>query len=123
MATAAPTITKIGEHTVKFVWALTSANADGAPIGKRFVDYADRSVQIEGTFGAGTVVFQGSNDGGSNYQPLTDPQGNAISTTATKLEQITEATQLQRPVVTGADGATAVTITVIARRQRGGKEV
>lgn len=123
MATVAPVITKIGEHAVKFVWGpLTSANADGAPTGKRFADYVDRSVQVEGTFGTGTFAMQGSNDG-SNYQPLTDPQGNAISKTTPSVEQITEATQLQRPVVTGADGATSLTVTVIARRQRGGVEV
>lgn len=124
MATLAPTITYIGNHTVKFVWGpLTSANVDGAPIGKRFADYTDRSVQMTGAFGAGTVHLEGSNDAGTTYAPVTDPQGNAISKTAAAIEQCTEIAGLMRPRASGADGATSVTVTVIAKRQRGGQEV
>ena len=123
MATVAPTVTMVGEHTAIFRWTpITSANADGAPIGKRFADFSDRSVQIEGTFGAGTLHWEGSNDG-TLYQPLTDPQGNAISKTAVGIEQVTEITRLQRPRVSGADGATSLSVTVVAKRQRGGVEV
>ena len=45
------------------------------------------------------------------------------SKTAAGVEQITEITKLQRPRATAADGATNLNVTVIAKRQRGGKEV
>ena len=123
MATVAPTISLVGEHTAIFTWAgITSANADGAPIGKRFADYSDRSVQVLGTFGAGTLHFEGSNDG-TNYNPITDPQGNAFSKTAVGHEQVTEINKLQRPRVTAADGATNLTVVAVCKRQRGGVEV
>ena len=123
MATLVPTITDYGNHTKTFSWGpLTSTNTEGHPIPGIYADYSDRSVQIAGTFGAGTVVFEGSNDG-TNYATLTDPQGNAISKTSAALEQVTEAALLAKPRVSGADGATSVTVTVIARRSRGGMEV
>lgn len=123
MATVNPTITPVGEHAYIFRWTpLTSANPDGAPISERYADFSDRSVQIEGTFGTGTVHWEGSNDG-TNYRPMTDPQGGAISKTAVSIEQVLEMTLKQRPNVTGADGATSISVTVFARRGRGGVEV
>jgi hypothetical protein len=80
-----------------------------------FTKYADRSVQVSGTFGAGgTVVVQGSNNG-TNYHTLTDPQGNALSFTAAGLEQITEVVKFIRPSVTAGDGTTSLTVTIAAR--------
>ena len=88
MATRAYTITEVagGGHLVQWTGLLNGD--DGAP----FVGAAaaDRSIQFQGTFGVGgTIVFEGSNDG-SNYQSLTDPQGNAISKTAAALEAVAE---------------------------------
>lgn len=123
MATLKPTITQVGEHAFVFQWGpLTSADTEGHPIAERFADYSDRSVQITGTFGTGTLHWEGSNDN-SNYVAMTDPQGNAISKTAAAIEQVTEATLKQRPRVSGADGTTSLTVTVFARRGRGGLEV
>lgn len=76
--------------------------------------WSDRSVQIEATFGDGTITFQGSNDG-TTYYPLTDPQGNAIAKTANALEQISELTRYVRPSFSGTTG-TAGVVTFLARR-------
>jgi hypothetical protein len=77
--------------------------------------YADRSVQITGTFGAGgTCVIQGSNDG-TNWATLADPQGNLLSHTDTKIEAILELTRYLRPYVSGGDGTTNLTATMVAR--------
>jgi hypothetical protein len=123
MATLKPTVSRFANHTVMFAYGpLTSADADGHPIPGEFNDYADRTVEIDGTFGAGTVHWEGSNRG-VNYTPLTDPQGGAISKTVQSIEQVTENAALQRPRVSGADGATSVFVTVICRRGRGGKEI
>jgi hypothetical protein len=78
--------------------------------------FADRAVQIRGTFGAGgTVVIEGTIDG-TNYITLTDPQGNAISKTADSIESISEIVKLIRPRVTAGDGTTAISVTLLARR-------
>ena len=93
------------------------ANGDtGAPVIE--AEYADRTVQIGGTFGLnGSVTLEGSNDG-ATYFPLTDPQGNAITKTAAALEVIQEGPKYMRPSVTAGDGTTAITVTVFARRSR-----
>ncbi len=82
--------------------------------------FADRSVQVKGTFGTGgTVIIEGSNDRETDtptYAPLVDPQGNAISFTAAGIEQILESTYLIRPRVTAGDSTTDLTVTILVRR-------
>ena len=64
MATRPVTVTKINDNTVKFAWdTLTTTNADGTPIGPNWDDYADRTVQVVGTFGSGgNLRVEGSLD-------------------------------------------------------------
>lgn len=77
--------------------------------------WADRSVQVTGTFGAGgTLKIEGSNDG-SNWAVLTDPQGNDLTFTATKIETVIEITRYIRPNVTGGDGTTSLTVSLFGR--------
>lgn len=109
------------EHRVAHVVWTPLANSDtGSPA--PFQPGADRSVQVRGTFGAGgTVIIQGSNDllaAGATWATLTDPQGNALSFTAAGLEQVSEFTRWIRPNVTGGDGTTALTVTMLAGRSR-----
>lgn len=117
MPTANPTITRSGDNNqIKFSYALTSANPDGAPIPDMYAAYSDRSASVKGTFGTGTVLIQGSNDAGATYNPLTDPQGNALSKTAVAIEQITEVAEMTRPLVTTPDGTTALQVDIVIRR-------
>lgn len=74
--------------------------------------WADRSVQITGTFDSATVVLQGSNDG-TNWATLSDPQGNPISATSAKLEQIEEITRYIRPSTSGGSSSQSITVTVL----------
>jgi hypothetical protein len=116
MATVNPSISTIeGDGSVmQIVWTpLTSTNLDGAPV--RWCQYADRSVQLSGTWGTATVVLQGSNDG-TTWFTLTDPQTVAISKTADALEQVLEMTQFVRPLLSGGNGTTAVTANLLVRR-------
>lgn len=95
-------------HTV---WS-SLANGD---IGSYLTEanHPDKTVQVSGTFGAGgTLILQGSNDGGSNWFPLTDPQGNNISFTAAGGKVIVENPGIIRPNVTGGDGTTALTVDI-----------
>lgn len=76
-------------------------------------DLVDVSVQTLGTFGTGgTVVLQGSLDGGTTVAGLTDPQGNALSFTAAGLKAVLENVPYVRPSVTAGDGSTALTVIV-----------
>lgn len=93
-----------------YSWTL-GVSDDGVPI--EVVNFADRSVQVEGSFGGASVSIEGSNDG-VNYRTLTDPQGNDLLITTPKVEMVTEVTQFLRPrVVSGA--ATSVTVSLLAR--------
>lgn len=117
MATKNPTITNIGSQdgsVLKFEWTLTGTD-DGAPM--QFAEWADRSVQFVGTWGGGTVVWEGSNDGGTTWLTLTDPQTTSISKTANGLEQVVEVTEYARP--RASVSVTSVVVSAVVRRQNG----
>jgi len=82
--------------------------------------FADRSIQVKGTFGeGGTVLLEGSNDREKDslvWATLNDPQGNALSFTEAKIEQVLESSYLIRPRVTDGDETTDLTVTILIRR-------
>ena len=95
-------------------WAALANGDDGAPA--ELVNFADRTVQVAGTFGAGgSVTIEGSLDG-VTYAALTDPQGNALTFTSARLETISEVVRYIRPRVTAGDGTTALTVRILFRR-------
>jgi hypothetical protein len=99
---------------VIFRWTPMANGDDGSIL--QFAQYADRSVQVFGTFGAGgTLRWEGSNDG-TNFTPLTDPQGNALDFTTAKMEAVTEVCAYARPRVTAGDGTTSLSVVMLARR-------
>jgi hypothetical protein len=88
-----------------------------APGGGLISGYADKTVAITGTFGAGgNVAMEGSLDG-ANFFTLTDPQGNLLNIPAAGpfIKAITEAVIQIRPHVTGGDGTTSLTVTLFQR--------
>ena len=116
MSVITPTITYAPNghrQLVHVVWAALANGDTGALV--ELPSYSDGSVQIEGAaFGGGTLTMQATNDG-TNYQTMTDPQGNDIAKTAADLEQLTEIARYIRPSLSGG-AAGAVTVTLIARR-------
>lgn len=83
-----------------------------------FVQWADRSVQVAGDFGAGgAVVLEGTLDG-VNYHTLTDAQGALLSFSAAsrQLRLVSELPRWVRPRVTAGDGSTNLTVTLLVRR-------
>jgi hypothetical protein len=123
MAVIAPVVKDISTRdgsVISVTWsALTTTNTSGSPIPAS--EWADRTIQFAGTFGAGgTVKLQGTLDAdplSSNYVDLADPQGNAISKTALSIEAVLELVQWVKPVVTAGDGTTSINATMLLRRQ------
>ena len=81
-----------------------------------FAGFADKSVQIEGSFGtSGTLLIEGSNDL-VNYETLTNPIGTPVSFTAIGLMAITEAVLWLRPRLSAQVGAVSLTVTMFTRK-------
>ena len=101
MATITGVYTPTGHpRSIKLRWeTLTESNTTGTA--ESITDFTDRSVQVIGTFGGSTVSLQGSNDGGTTWAILDDPQGTAISLTSAGIAQIGTITELIRPIVVG----------------------
>lgn len=112
MATVAHSGQMIAKGVHKAVWS----GLAGSDVGDALVvpNFPDKTVQFTGTFTTGTVVMQGSNDGGTTWTTLTDPQGNNISKTAAGVEAIEENPIMIRPSISG--GTTdAVTVTLVSQ--------
>lgn len=86
--------------------------------GIEFYAYADRSVQVFGTFGAGgSVLIEGSNDG-EHWSALADPQGSPLVFNTAKIEAVLECTRHLRPVVAAGDETTDITVLVFGRNTK-----
>jgi hypothetical protein len=113
MATVASTTT-FGDGTTTTWTPLTETNADGLPA--RYVGSGDRTFQVFGTFGGGAVALLGSIDG-SNWAPLTDPQGEAISLTAAGIVSVMECPTWVRPLTSGGTDM-SVTAKLFSKTQK-----
>lgn len=97
-------------------WA-NMANGDVGQAFNEFPFWSDRSVQVAGTFGAGgNCRIVGSNDR-TNFATLTDPPGNDLDFTSAKIENVAEATLEIKPSITGGDGTTSLTVTLLLTRK------
>lgn len=93
------------------------ADMPNGEVGQRIelANFADRSVQVTGVFGAGGSVRIEGSINGTDYAPLTDPQGNALDINTAKIEAISEVVRYIRPRVTAGDGTTALTVTMLLK--------
>jgi hypothetical protein len=83
-------------------WEGLTTDDDGEPF--EITHHTDISLHVKGDFGAGAAVaIQGDNDPGESptWPTLNDAQGNALSFTADKIEQVLENVHKIRPAVTG----------------------
>lgn len=121
MATITPTTTQfVGNNQLgdtgidgwQVQWAGVGDTSTCAPV--QYPGYADKTIQVEGTFGGGHVAINGSNDL-VNFEPLNDPTGTAISITAKGIKQILEHTIQYQPALSGSTGAN-ITITMFFRK-------
>lgn len=105
----------VSERCAKFTWTGLLNGDSGEPID--WTIFADRSVQVLGTLGAGgTVLLEGSNDGGTTWATLNDAGGSPLSMTSLKIEQVLEMTEKVRPRVSAGDGTTNLTVIIVARK-------
>lgn len=105
----------LGQRDIVLVTWTGLLNGDtGSAVG--LANFADKTMQVTGTFGSGgSVTMQGSNDG-TNWFTLVDPQGNALTKTSAAGELILENPVYIRPNVTAGDGTTSLAVTVACRR-------
>ena len=119
MATRTPVLQDALLDQKLYTWTGLLNGDDGA--GGPHVGSGDRTVQVFGTLGVGgTIIFEGSLDGGTNWFPLRDPSSTAISFTAAGGRAILENVALVRPRVTGGDGTTSLTAILMTRRTGSG---
>lgn len=113
MATVNPTQTWMGKRASKTTWTpLLTTDVGAASSGFRL---SDKAVQWFGTFGAGgSISIEGSNDGGTTWAVLKDPNGTDLSAlVAADVRAILENPQMIRPVVAGGDGTTSLTVILV----------
>lgn len=101
------TVRQIDPRAKEVTWT----GLDDGESGEAFSAFAaaDRSVQVTGTVVA--CVFEGSNDpdpATGTWFTLTDPQGNPLSFSSPRLEQISEYTRWLRP--RGTAGGSGMTV-------------
>lgn len=97
-------------------WSNMANDDVGQPVSEAHM--ADRTVQMLGTPGPGSLVFEGTLETQeTTWGILTDPQGNALSLTLPgKCETVTELVYKIRPRVANGDITTALTAKLMMRR-------
>lgn len=115
MATIIPTVTDVsrrGDGSVfQVIWAaVTEADTCRAV---SYPQYADKTVQVAGTFGGTSVAVNGSIDG-TNYVAMTDQGGTTIALTSAGMKQVLQNALLIQPELTGGS-STEVTISMLFR--------
>lgn len=119
----------VDREVIVITWEGLDGDDTGTPVS--VAGYTDKSVQIGAgggaTHGGATTVLQGSNDtradpnhadhANAKWFTLVDPNGNAISATADKMEQVLENPLWIRPSQTGGS-AGDLDIVLVCKRSR-----
>lgn len=116
MATIKAVAVQLNDDAVRVTWSAILAGDDCESYAG-ISEYDDRSIQFRGTFGGGTIAFTGTDDE-VEYETLNDTFGVAVSYGVKKLRQILEYVYAVKPALTGGDGTTSITATLVAKRKR-----
>lgn len=102
-----------------FQWVLTSADNEGTPIPPAYAGFSDRSVQVAGSLGGGTISWQGSNQPTpTDWANLNQATGTAAQWSQAGIKQILEAALHARPILAGSSGATCTVIAMCRKPSR-----
>lgn len=116
MATRQHATTNLVGNVIRVTWTGLTKTTDDDGSALVAPDHAFKDAQVLGTFGAGgTVVLEGSLDGGTTWATLNDVQGNALSFAAARIERVQETGATIRPRVTAGDGTTALTVVLLLK--------
>lgn len=116
MALRKPDARPINDDAMRVIWSGIKQGDTCEPwVGGS--EYGDRSAQITGTPGTGSLAVQGSNDE-SAFSTLTDPFGVALTALTGGIKQVLEYTAHVKPLLAGGDANTDFTVTLVARRNR-----
>lgn len=114
MAVQAVTPLSVGTQVNMYTSAAMANGDTTTPL--QITDFADKTVQFDGTFGAGgSVSLEGSNDG-TNWFVIKDPSSTAITKTAAGISAVLEHPLQVRGHATAGDGTTAIVMRLMARR-------
>lgn len=102
MATITATTNMVGTNVHKATWLALATSDVGSNLSH--AAYADKTVQISGTFGGATATLKGSNDSGTMWFTLNDLDGSPISVTTAAMVGVRENPELVRPEVAGGSG-------------------
>lgn len=103
-----------GDSVLLDKWVDMQQGGDGAPIVTP--DWADKTVEVFGTFGIATISIQGRNDPTAPWTVLTDPFGVALTFSAAGVRVILQGTIYIRPLVNSGDGTTNLQCNILSRR-------
>lgn len=118
MAVRQPSQVLSGSGFRLYKWEGLLNSDTGAPV--TIPEFADKSFQAVGTFGAGgTVTIQGSNDEGTTFGSLHRFDATDLTLTDSEPGAPVENTLQVRPNVTAGDGATDVDVWLLVGRARG----
>ena len=96
-------------NNISVVWSGLLNGDTGLPV--YAADYPEKHIQITGTFGVGgTVVLEGSSDGGTTWALLHTRQGGDVTVTAAGVRTVGENPLLIRPRVSAGDGTTNLVV-------------
>lgn len=115
MATIVPTVLDISPKqdgsVFRAIWSgVTQADTCQQV---QFPQYADKTIQVAGTFGGTSVAVNGTIDG-TNFAALTDQSGTTIAITTAGIKQVLQNAYQIQPALTGGAGV-SLTISMIFR--------
>lgn len=114
-----PTTVPLPKDAVLFTWSGLDGDDTGVPVDVSSCVQLTAHV-YSSTYGSSTVTVEGSNDtlaSSSEYAPLTDPQGTAISKTADGIEAVEEHPKWFKPR-TASGTAANVAVGLLCQRYR-----
>ena len=118
MSTIAHTSNDLMVDNKIYTWSPLTLGDAGDAVGS--TGTGDRTVQVQGTFGAGTsVAIEGTLDG-VNWFTLRDPTGSLLTFSGAGLKAVLENVMQLRPHVIAGDGTEAITVLMAVRRTNNG---